>query len=191
MSNPTETCSKCGKPINAGEPVAQATDLCHTCFVQQHDCFDAAGHDHGGWPTVHAYAQPLPHAPTYLVANRAGLRKLRDAIDDAFSGRVGLAAVTCNDGEGYDVYVVEVKSNELLDKMALPYTEGWAAALNDESRVWPHQLKYLAERAASVIATRKKFDAALETARAREDARTAVPPGPAAPPAGDGAPPGG
>ncbi len=96
---------------------------------------------------LHLYAQAMYHFEAYVVGNRAGLLKLREAIDAALAGEgsrgTGCARdVFVRDGEGYDVFVVREDApwrGPPWDRLAVPYTDESASSKRKDA-IWPHQL---------------------------------------------------
>jgi hypothetical protein len=73
--------------------------------------------------TVHLYAQYSNHDEAVIVANKVGLIRLRDAINDALeSGNSGVGTFT-SDGEGYHLLVI---CQEHFDDVRMPYTADYA-----------------------------------------------------------------
>ena len=57
-------------------------------------------------PIIHVLAQERWHDPAVIVANRAGLLALKEAVDKALESEIGKANVFCEDGEGYELAVI-------------------------------------------------------------------------------------
>jgi hypothetical protein len=106
-------------------------------------------------PLLHLYAGPSFHMEGYVVGNREGLTKLRDAINAAleredcdFNAAVTTdyhdSCVFVSDGEGYDIYVIRQDTDwqkDPWDHLAVPYTaEDGLCQINEETAIWPHQL---------------------------------------------------
>lgn len=69
-------------------------------------------------PILHVYGQDTEHEPVFIVGTNAGLRLLRDALDAAIRAGNARVTPTCQDGEGFDLHVIETD-----DEMRLPYRE--------------------------------------------------------------------
>lgn len=86
--------------------------------------------------TLHIYGQSYWHANAYIAGSTVALEALSKAINDALSGKNGMCDVTCNDGEGYTVHVKHIKDAQVLDKLAVPYTDE-VAQERSEQAIWP------------------------------------------------------
>ena len=83
---------------------------------------------------LHIYTQPFWHSEAFLVGNRAGLLRVRQAIDDALTSPRGLGqtpdgsgCVMTGDGEGYRLIVIRTDADATWVRLALPYTDDAAA----------------------------------------------------------------
>ena len=75
-------------------------------------------------PTLHIYAQDIFHASAYIIANREGLKRLKDAIDEALVDGVGQSKVVfTSDGEGYEVFVGRTTTERQWLGLQMPYTD--------------------------------------------------------------------
>ncbi len=89
---------------------------------------------------LHIFAQPTQHDEAYIVGNRLGLTRLRDAIDAALEQRGAHDAAVCaNDGEGYAAVVV-FGEMEQMNTLALPYTEWIGTNREPGEDLWPGQM---------------------------------------------------
>jgi hypothetical protein len=72
-------------------------------------------------PCVHIFAQAQWHDDAFIIGNREGLMRIRDAIDRALGENVrDAAAVSVSDGEGYTCFVAV---EEGMDDVRVPYTD--------------------------------------------------------------------
>ncbi|PSR31235.1 MAG: hypothetical protein C7B46_17095 [Sulfobacillus benefaciens] len=55
---------------------------------------------------LHCYGQRQPHDPVSLIGTPTALRALRQALDAALDGGLGLCNVWAADGEAYSVLVI-------------------------------------------------------------------------------------
>ena len=95
------------------------------------------------WNFLHLYPQPFWHDEAYIVGNRKGLERLRDALNKALEdeGDVDVSVnVMANDGEGYSVHVVKVNDGEKINMLAVPYTDEISKE-RDAEALYPHALK--------------------------------------------------
>ena len=74
-------------------------------------------------PVVHIWSQGAWHDSSYIVGDRDGLMKLRDALDQAIESGAATAEVFVSDGEGYDIDVTCVEDTK---RLAVPYLESYA-----------------------------------------------------------------
>lgn len=88
---------------------------------------------------LHLYAQPAWHDDAWIVGNRAGLKALAQAIQNALASNEGRAEVMVADGEGYTLKVhldnSEWQSQSWV-KRAEPYTNEIACEQRQDA-VWP------------------------------------------------------
>lgn len=85
---------------------------------------------------LHVHAQEFWHDNAYLIGNRAGLEKLRRAIDEALTDGTDFRDLTTADGEGYKLVVMMDNSDWQGDswtRALLPYTD--SAARDDRPHV--------------------------------------------------------
>lgn len=83
---------------------------------------------------LHVIAQRSYHDPAFIVGNREGLTRLRDALNAALEApsTTQKADAMCNDGECYRV-CVRCETEREMELAQLGYTYEWAGG-----RVWPH-----------------------------------------------------
>ena len=89
---------------------------------------------------LHVHGQAVWHDAAYIVGTRAGIQKLRDALDAALAAEDGTAMaeeVFANDGEGYQVNVHVLPYAE-FSPLACPYTDEIARYPVDS--FWPWHL---------------------------------------------------
>lgn len=84
--------------------------------------------------TLNVYGQRYPHATAYIVGDAEALRALRDAIDTALADKHGCAHTFTSDGEGYDVIVLHLPSDE-AEKLITPYTDDNECDWRDDENV--------------------------------------------------------
>lgn len=101
---------------------------------------------------LHIFAQPNNHDEAFIVGNRLGLERLRDALNAALEQRGAHSAdVFTNDGEGYSAVVV-FGEIEQMNALTLPYTEWIGTDRGDDT--WPGQLpavkRWFAEQRARI-----------------------------------------
>lgn len=80
-----------------------------------------AGSYYEGTPLCHLYGQGMWHDNAYIVANRIGLEKLREAIDMALNNGEFRMSSSTSDDEGYSLFVSCVPDNFDWDSIELPY----------------------------------------------------------------------
>ncbi len=91
-------------------------------------------------PMLHLYAQPFWHAEAYIVGDREGLTALRDAIDAALDTGRGTASPFASDGEGYELEVLAVSTEDAW-RLGVPYTDEMALDKRKGNGVlWPYQI---------------------------------------------------
>lgn len=81
--------------------------------------------DDDDWSDVlHIYPQLMWHDDAYIFGNRAGLTRLRDAINKALELPASVAECESftSDGEGYSTYV-RIMSDKDADELRLPYAD--------------------------------------------------------------------
>ncbi len=87
-------------------------------------------------PVLHIYGQSAQHSEAYLLGNREGLTKLRDAIDRAIQTGEGWHEAFVNDGEGFATIVV-CRDRSFTDpwwqNIARPYTDEYARDTRPEA----------------------------------------------------------
>jgi hypothetical protein len=99
---------------------------------------------------LHMYEHHSNHMETYVVGNRSGLEKLRDAINESLAGdgdqTVSMTpsddCVFVTDGEGYEVFVIRNDSawdGPVWNKLATPYTAE-ECQYRPEDAKYPHEL---------------------------------------------------
>ena len=77
-------------------------------------------------PIAQIYSQRHQHEEVYIVANREGLLKMKEAIDKALENEIGFATEFIVDGEGYDIIILnknEHWQDESWQTLSLPYSE--------------------------------------------------------------------
>lgn len=85
------------------------------------------------YPIVHLWSPYAFHEESYVIANREGLIKLKNAVDMALNTGQGKTEVFVADGEGYDLHIF-ITDDEI--SMALPYTADYAKE-SREKAVYP------------------------------------------------------
>lgn len=88
---------------------------------------------------VHVYGQAAWHDTVYIVANAAGLKALKSAAERALFQGSGEVRAFAADGEGYDMVIIRLDGDEEWLRLALPYSEDFAAENRGEA-VWPWHL---------------------------------------------------
>lgn len=122
-------------------------------------------------PLLHVYGQGAHHDEVFIVGNLEGLGKLYDALDSIINGPNEQAGceVTTSDGEWYETLIIfnndkwllkvfkdpdtgkplawspEIPEDSRWRKLAVPYTEDYAAEQNEDA-VWPHKLWKMGEK---------------------------------------------
>ena len=77
-------------------------------------------------PILHLYSPAMPHEESRIVANREGLKRLRDAIDATLQGKRLKPTTFTADGEGGDLIIGLVEGDvgaKAWEKVSLPYAE--------------------------------------------------------------------
>jgi hypothetical protein len=74
-------------------------------------------------PLCHLYGQGMWHDNAYVVANRIGLEKLREAIDIALNNGEFRMSSSTSDNEGYDLFISCVPDNFDWDSIEMPYND--------------------------------------------------------------------
>jgi hypothetical protein len=72
--------------------------------------------------TMHIFGQSCPHDEVYIVGDREALEALRRAIERALGDNRSHSVSFTNDGEGYDVHVIQADA-ATADNLMLPYTD--------------------------------------------------------------------
>jgi hypothetical protein len=88
---------------------------------------------------LHVYGQGQWHEEVYIAGDRVALQLLANAINKAISSGTGECQSCVNDGEGFDVHIRLVNDQQMLDKLAVPYTNG-VGEEKDKSAIWPWTL---------------------------------------------------
>lgn len=70
---------------------------------------------------LHVYGPDQWHGETFVVGNRAALKALREALDEALETGSGLSLAYAADGEGFACGVVLVEDEGVWEEVALPY----------------------------------------------------------------------
>lgn len=92
---------------------------------------------------VHIYQQEVQHDSVHIVGNRAGLLRLRAAIEMALSQGQKEVLAFINDGSGYMIKVVclnEPLKGENWTELGVPYTNSNAME-GREDAIWPWQIR--------------------------------------------------
>ena len=71
---------------------------------------------------LHIYAQSQQHDEAWIVGDREGLTRLRDAITSALESRPSAAHSFTADGEGFAAIVV-LSGEARIERLALPYSD--------------------------------------------------------------------
>ena len=77
-------------------------------------------------PIVQLYGQKEQHWEAYIVANKEGLLKLKEAIDNALAEGISFVTEFVADGEGYDIIIIDKEEHwqdQSWQTLRLPYTE--------------------------------------------------------------------
>lgn len=85
---------------------------------------------------LHVHGQEIWHDGVYLIGNRAGLEKLRKAIDEALRDGMDTRELTAADGEEYLLTVTLDNSGwqgERWQKALLPYTSDAAYDIREDA----------------------------------------------------------
>lgn len=88
---------------------------------------------------LHVYGQSLPNDSLYIVGNRAGLVRLKAAIELALSNVHHETIAYVNDGEGFAIramLLAEAWEFENWTRLAVPYSERDAMEAK-ENAIWP------------------------------------------------------
>ncbi|RXH51250.1 hypothetical protein D6T70_12350 [Kurthia gibsonii] len=83
------------------------------------------------YPKCHIYAQNSWHDEAYIIGNRQGLEKLRDALTLTLEKGNTKNNFWPKDLEGYDVLIACVEDAEMND-LELPYSSEFYERLDDE-----------------------------------------------------------
>ncbi|GEK32483.1 hypothetical protein [Kurthia sibirica] len=87
------------------------------------------------YPKCHIYSQDSWHDEAYIIGNKKGLEKLRDAINLTLEKGNTKNDFWPKDLEGYDVLIACVE-DEVLDDLALPYSPEFYDRLDDEKEAY-------------------------------------------------------
>ena len=92
-------------------------------------------------PIINIYAQEQWHREAYIVANTEGLKSLRDSIDRVLNNKSDRDSILSFvvDGEGYDLWIMNIDDPQMLNKLSLPYTDEIAKQSHNES-IHPWQI---------------------------------------------------
>jgi hypothetical protein len=74
---------------------------------------------------VHLWQPLMWHCNQYIVGNKAGLKKLADAIQKSLESEIPVITkveMFTSDGEGHDI-VINVVSDKDAEHLAVPYTD--------------------------------------------------------------------
>ena len=88
---------------------------------------------------LHVYGQGQWHEEVFIVGDKVALQLLVNAINKAISDGAGECQTSVNDGEGFDVHIRLVNDQQMLDKLAVPYTDD-VAEEKDKSAMAPWAL---------------------------------------------------
>ncbi|KEZ47527.1 hypothetical protein GS18_0219230 [Metabacillus indicus] len=72
-------------------------------------------------PMCHIYGQRMWHDNSFLIANKAALMELREAIDVALKHKEAKLGLSPADGEGYDLYIKCVEDDYNWEELQMPY----------------------------------------------------------------------
>ena len=65
----------------------------------------------------------MNHYPAFIVGTRISLRKLMKTIEKALDEGCAKSTPSCEDGEGFDLVVVNTENATEWEKLILPYNE--------------------------------------------------------------------
>lgn len=82
-------------------------------------------------PKCHIYSQRSWHDRAYIIGNKRGLEKLRDAINLTLEKGNTKNLFWPKDLEGYDVLITCLE-DEVFDDLELPYSSEFYERLDDE-----------------------------------------------------------
>lgn len=88
---------------------------------------------------LHIYNQSLPQDDVYIVGNRAGLLRLKAAVELALSKVHHETTAFVNDGEGFGIRAMLLDESweaENWTRLGVPYSERAAMEQRENSR-WP------------------------------------------------------
>ncbi|MFJ6411301.1 hypothetical protein ACIQLG_00720 [Terribacillus saccharophilus] len=88
---------------------------------------------------LHLYAQTRHHADAFIVGNREGLTRLRDALNKSLEDGQAQAEFFPSDGEGYDTYIKLLNDDdeELFESLEMPYSEQFGPT--NRNNLYEHQ----------------------------------------------------
>lgn len=87
------------------------------------------------YPVVHIWQQLMWHCNGYIIGNKEGLLKLKEAIDKAINSGKSEAETFASDGEGYNIKVICIEDEE-TEYLAVSYTDE-VAQEKSEKAVYP------------------------------------------------------
>ncbi|WP_203362987.1 hypothetical protein [Bacillus sp. REN10] len=87
------------------------------------------------YPKCHIYSQDSWHDEAYIVGNKEGLEKLRDAINLTLEKGNTKNGFWPKDLEAYDVFIACVE-DEVLDDLELPYSQEFYERADDEEEAY-------------------------------------------------------
>lgn len=85
------------------------------------------------------YGQPWEHAEAFLIGNREGLTKLKEALERALYIGEGIAGVFAKDGEGYEI-VIEVIDKPWSDSFWSSLASSYTRDRKQKNVVWPVEI---------------------------------------------------
>lgn len=91
-------------------------------------------------PTIHVFAQMWTYDNANIVSTPAGLAAIQAAIGRARSGGFAAVEAYTNDGKGFDLCIYAV-DDDVMGKLAVPYTDELDREPATSSAIWPHQIK--------------------------------------------------
>lgn len=89
----------------------------------------------------HVYGPGQWHDDAIIAADTSALLKIKQAVDEALTNGTGECELFVNDGEGFTFAVLKVDNPETKEKLAIPYTDDFAASKNKDA-IWPEQILY-------------------------------------------------
>jgi len=92
-------------------------------------------------PVLHVYSQYSFHDEAVIIGNLKGLKILHETIGKVIENNSHLefGEGMTNDGEGYDIIVIKEEDEDILNRLAVPYSAEYAAE-NRENAIDPYDL---------------------------------------------------